>query len=449
MLKAEHVVIVGGGFSGTLLAINLLRHGSLKVTLVERDANRLGRGVAYSAAGAEHVLNVRAANMSAFPDQPAHFTDWLKQENLGQEQSFVTRRNYGAYLSALLRNVTAGAGDRLSLLTDEAVDIRCDAAGARIALRSGGVLHADVAVLAPGNLPPHRLPAFAGAVAPHYLDDPWKHDLSAGLTDADDVLLLGTGLTAVDCILSLAGSGFDGRIVAISRRGLSPRSHAPGSAWKPRTERPTGGGAALVRAVRNRAAEVGWRNAVDELRPFTQDIWRAAGDRQRQQFLRHLRPFWDVHRHRIAPPVAERLSALIDDGRLEIRPGKIADVERRESGLCVGVRPRGGDKVEKRLFSRVVNCTGPLGNLALTTDALLSGLHRRGEIRPDAMSIGIDVDQQCRALDRQGKPQDLLVVGPMTRGAHWEIVAVPDIRRQVWALARHMTNSHWVEAEGL
>jgi uncharacterized NAD(P)/FAD-binding protein YdhS len=450
MMKIDHAAIVGGGFSGTLLAINLLRHGALRVTIVERHADRLGRGLAYGAAQAEHILNVRAANMSALPDQPGHFVDWLKQRGLGQESTFATRRDYGAYLCAMLDDMRRTAGDRLTVLNDEAINLTLDTSGARLELRSGKRVAGDSIIIAPGNLPPHDLPAFTDLQGPAYADDPWAVDLAAGLTSADSILLLGTGLTAVDCALSLDSAGFEGRIIAVSRRGLAPRSHAPAPPFAPRRDRLQGNLPTLVRSVRSRADEIGWRNAVDELRPFTSDMWRAGSPAERSRFLRHLRPYWDVHRHRIAPAVAARLDAMRAEGRLHIRAAKVVAAAPDGDMISVDIRDRGRDSTERRKVARVVNCTGPLGDLGRTSDPLLQKLLACGAIRADPLAIGIDVDRQCHAISRDGSTQPrLFVVGPMTRGAHWEIVAVPDIRRQVWALARQITGAHWVEAEGL
>ncbi|MCI4591899.1 FAD/NAD(P)-binding protein [Sphingobium sp. BYY-5] len=450
MMRVDHVAVVGGGFSGVLLAINLLRHGTVRVTLIERRPDRLGRGLAYGAAQADHVLNVRAANMSALPDQPRHFTEWLQAQGLGQEGSFARRRDYGGYLCAMLDEMRTAAGERLTVLPDEVIDLTIAEDGAFLALKSGGTVAADVAVVAAGNLPPHDLPALVGQQRPAYVNDPWAADIGEGLTARDSVLLLGSGLTAVDCALSLESSGFEGRIIALSRRGLSPYAHTPTQPYAVRSDRPNSPASALVHAVRARAVEIGWRNAVDELRPFTQDMWRAASATERSRFLRHLRPYWDVHRHRIAPEVAARLDALRAQGRLEVRAAKVVASRTDGDGLKVDLRPRGREAVETLRVARVVNCTGPLGDLRRVKDPLLRKLFDRGDIRPDPLAIGIDVDRQCRAIDANGDAQErLMIVGPMTRGAHWEIVAVPDIRRQVWALARQITSAHWVEAEGL
>lgn len=117
--------------------------------------------MACGAAKEGHILNVRAANMSALPDQPDHFAYWLARERMEGEASFATRRDYGAYLCALLDEVNEGAQGRLATLTDDAVDLVRTKGGVRIMLRSGRHVNADIAALAPGNLPPHDLSTFA------------------------------------------------------------------------------------------------------------------------------------------------------------------------------------------------------------------------------------------------------------------------------------------------
>ena len=264
------------------------------------------------------------------------------------------------------------------------------------------------------------------------------------------MLVIGTGLTMVDVALLLEARGFTGKIVAVSRRGLLPRPHGPGQDWQKIAERPRTRASTLVRTVRDRAEQVGWRNAVDELRPFTQPMWANASEAERARFLRHLRPWWDVHRHRLAPEVHARLHALIDRGQLEVLAAKTLGFEEGPDGIAVTLRPRGQDAPRTILAQRIVNCTGPLGDLNRTREPLLQRLAERGLIRPDAAHIGIDVDNQGQTIAADGRANaNLYALGPMTRGAFWEIVAVPDIRTQTWAVARRLSNAHWVGGEGL
>lgn len=452
MSDARHLTIVGGGFSGTLLAINLLRHEGPRATLIERDPGRLGRGVAYSARQPTHLLNVRAANMSALPDHPDHFVRWLERNGLGDAASFASRAVYGRYLNDLLAEAGARFPGRLTILEGEAVGLEERPDGVAIRLADQTELGADLAVLAPGNLPPH-VPAEiarAGLDWDRFVADPWGSDPAEGLTGIDTVLLLGTGLTAVDAALALEASGFEGRIVALSRRGLLPRVHAVVGASAKLTERPPSRTVALLRSVRERARQQDWRLAIDELRPHTRGIWRAASMKERRRFLRHLRPWWDVHRHRLAPDVAARVDALREAGRLEVLAGKLVEVEPRGEGVSIRWRPRGEHAVQEMTVRRIVNCTGPAGDFARSGDPLLASLAEAGLIRPDPLHLGIDVDARQRAIDVDGRHHARLrVIGPMTRGGDWEMTAVPDLRRQAWDLARLLANAHWVGGEGL
>lgn len=451
-MPVEHVAIVGAGFSGTLQAINLLRHQGPRATLIERGS-RAGEGLAYGAAHPSHVLNVRAGNMSALPDDPGHFARWLERRGVADAASaFASRVTYGEYLREMLDAAIAGSGGRLAVRYGEVVDATETRGGLTLALSDGETIGADAAVLAVGNLPPHDPPGLADGALPDdlYKGDPWAADVADGLEADDTVLVIGTGLTMVDVALMLEARGFAGRIVALSRRGLLPRRHDKTSDWARIEERPATIASGLVRQLRERAVAVGWRNAVDELRPFTQPMWANASEAERARFLRHLRPWWDVHRHRLAPEVADRLAAMQARRQLHVLAGKTIAFAPEGGGVTMTWRRRGSDAQETMAVRRVINCTGPLGDLNRTTDPLLVALRARGAIRPDAANLGIDVNGVGQVIGASGRPSDrLYALGPMTRGAFWEIVAVPDIRRQTWDVARRLSNAHWVGGEGL
>lgn len=450
MLSTETVAIIGAGFSGTLLAINILRHDGPKALLIERDQTRIARGVAYGTYRPEHLLNVRAMNMSAFPDQPGHFSNWLARS--GIEAGFVPRRIYGAYLSDALRETMAEAPGRLTIVSGEAAAIDPGEREIGIGFADGSRVSADAVVLAPGNLPPHGLKQLEGLDPADgvYCPDPWAPAVTAGLGDSDTVLLIGTGLTAVDVALTLDANGFRGRILALSRRGLSPRAHDPAAPPATPVSRPHAMGAALVRHVRGRVKEIGWHAAIDELRPHTQNIWRSADVTAQKRFLRHLRPWWDVHRHRLAPAVAGKVAELEAEGRLQFAGGRIVKVAAVEGGADVTWRQRftGAETITR--VQRIVNCTGPQGDVLRTREPLLQDLAARGIIRPDPLRLGIDVDSRGRVVGSNGCPNErIFTIGPMTRGAFWEIIAVPDLRHQTWDLARWLSSAHWVGGEGL
>jgi uncharacterized NAD(P)/FAD-binding protein YdhS len=422
-MSRPKVAIVGGGASGALAALHLARAGTGPVRLIERE-RAPGRGVAYSTDRPEHLLNVPARRMSAFADDPDHFVRWFEAFG-GDAEAFAPRRIYGDYLAGLL---AAEAG--VELVRGEAVDV--DEGG--VTLADGRRIEADTVVLAPGNLAP-ATPIDTACLGERWVADPWAGDFASGLGDDDDVLLVGTGLTAVDAVLTLEALGFRGRILALSRRGLAPRAHGEREPMVAPQEDLPATCVGLLRRVRLRSREIGWRGAVHELRNVTQAIWRNASETERRRFLRHLRPWWDVHRHKIAPPVAERIAAVEAEGRLEFAAGRITGID----GGIVRWRPRGTDEVREFKAARVLNCTGPECDLARAGEPLLDALLAKGAIRADKLRTGLDVDDDCRVIGADGTASDtLFAIGPITRSAFWESVAVPDIRVQAAQLAERL-----------
>ena len=425
---SRRVVIVGAGAAGTLQALHLARAGAEPV-LVERG-DRPARGVAYGTNRPEHLLNVPARRMSALADDPGHFSRWFADRAGGTEEDYAPRMLYGDYLGELLDE------SGVPVVCGEAVDV----ADGAVVLADGRRQAADAVVLAPGNFRPATPRGIdPAALGDLWVDDPWAGGLD-GLGPKDVVFLLGTGLTAVDVALTLDAIGFRGRIVALSRRGLAPRSHGLREPMVAAREDLVPNCVAMVRRVRERTAEVGWRSAVHELRTVTQWLWGAADAEQRRRFLRHLRPWWDVHRHKLAPAVGATIDAMLAGARLAVAAGRLLSVTPVEGGAEVSFRLRGQDEVERLRAARIVNCTGPEPGIARAGEPLLDALLARGAIREDALGIGVDVDTDCRAIGADGVPSETLsVIGPVTRSTFWESVAVPDIRTQAAKVAARLT----------
>jgi uncharacterized NAD(P)/FAD-binding protein YdhS len=305
-----------------------------------------------------------------------------------------------------------------------------------VRLEDGRELRGDAAVLATGNGPPAPLEAPGVAeLGGAYVADPWAQGALQGVGPQDDVVLVGAGLTMIDVVLSLQERGWTGRALALSRHGLLPRTHGAGD--EERAGEPPGGEtlSQRLRAFREAARGPDWPTTMHRLRPHLQALWRDASDAERRRFLRHLRPYWDVHRHRTAPEVGGRIAALREAGRLEVAAGRLLAVEPAGDGFELRWRRRGGGD-ETALGSRLINCTGPRGDVSRSEDPLLRALLAAGKGRPDRHRLGLDVDEHGRVLDAGGRPQPrLFAMGPPTRGTFWEIVAVPEIRSQAVKLA--------------
>jgi uncharacterized NAD(P)/FAD-binding protein YdhS len=428
------VAVIGGGFSGTMVAAQLARRG-IASALIE-SGGRMGQGVAYATREPAHVLNVRAEVMSAWPDAPDDFTRAIEAEG-GSPKDFSERRRFGRYLRSILDEAVAAG--LVAPVEAEAVSATRDGDGWAIGLDDGRTVQARFLVLAIGNQEPAAMAVAVGISPERFVNNPWGAAAQVATAQAvasdANVLILGTGLTAVDLILALDANGHRGRIVALSRRGQMPRGHAPlEPAPVAEEELPLGNVLALWRWLRRRGAKVGWRAAVDSLRPHTRAIWQGLGAAEQDRFLRHARPWWDVHRHRIAPEVAERMKRLIGAGRLEVRAGRVRAMREVNGGLEVeiGRRPStslgtSGSLVER--FDVAFNCTGPLGAMTRTDNPVLKQMLGDGLVAIDRLGMGLDVDDR----DRAG--EGVWALGPLTKGKYWEIIAVPDIRGQAAAVA--------------
>lgn len=417
------VAIVGGGFSGAMLAARLAERGVDSI-LVERTGT-FGLGAAYSTVADEHLLNVRSNRMSAVDGRPDDFVRWLETHHPrhADPQGFSPRRLYGLYVQDRLAAAEAANPGRIERVTGEAEAIEASA----VRLRDGRVARADIVVLATGN----PVPMMAGTTR-SVVSDPWAPGVLDAIGEGDDVIVLGAGLSMVDVILSLEARGWRGRAVALSRRGLKPRAHAArhDAPITPTRALTTGPLSLRLAEGRRLARANGWRGVMEGLRPVTGDLWAQADSVTRGRFLRHLRPWWDVHRHRIADGVAATITRLEAEGRLTIVAGRIGQLRRDGASIAVDWRQRGGGERTPLTGRWVIDCTGPGHDAA--NDTLTASLLATGRARMDASGLGLDLDVRSRVRNSDGTPMPgLFVLGPPARAAFWESVAVPDIRRQI------------------
>jgi uncharacterized NAD(P)/FAD-binding protein YdhS len=444
-LAPIRVAIIGGGVAGTMTVLALAKIAAVgRITLLDRDG-RFGRGLAYSAVEKWHRINVPAYKMGGTcSEQPDGFIDWLAANGhaTGPDYStaFVPRRLYGDFLHAQLAELQSQA--RLDMRHDAALDIATFETGYRVATGSGDALDADLVFLCLGNHPPSP---FAGVEAsPRSITDVWApHALDPVAAD-DSVLVIGTGATAVDVVIDLVHRGVTREITMVSRRGLLPQVDVvpvvdphPVATWPVKTVR------ALLRGVRDdirRKAALGipWQSVIDSFRLQTSTLWKGFSDVERARFGRHVRSIWLVHRHRLAPDVAALLDRLQRDKRLRVVAGRIATTVATPSGHDVTIRARGGTSINLAA-NWILNCTGPEERYARIDDPFVQSLLASGHARPGPLGLGLDVDPQCRLLDRSGHAQSgLYAIGPATRGAFWEVTAATNIRQQALGVASQL-----------
>jgi uncharacterized NAD(P)/FAD-binding protein YdhS len=414
------VAIIGGGASGVLAARAITRDSAWRTVLISPES-RPGRGVAYGAAEPWHLLNSRAAAMSADTHDPGHLLRWCRARGHAAEPSdFLPRSLFGDYLAD---QFTHADRSRSAHHRATAIAVRADELGYLVTDDSGAETRAEHVVLALGN-PPPCVPSGVSEAARRdvaFVADPWAPGALDAVPVDEPVLLLGTGLTAVDVAMTLTRGSRRVPVEALSRRGLLPLAHPPRPAAPVALDLPAGATLApLVRAVRA-AVEAGadWTAVVDHVRTRADHLWENLEPAARERFLRHAQRYWEVHRHRMAPPAAARIASLRDQGLLRFRAGRLRSIEPHpDGGLTVLV-----DGSAPRRYGAVITCTGP-GPLPCSAGPLLAGLLADGLVRTGPHHLGVDTDANGQA--RPG----LWVVGPLRRGRLWEATAVPEIRAQ-------------------
>lgn len=442
------VAVVGAGFSGVAVAWQLL--GSLPagsaITLIN-GSGRFARGLAYGTKSADHLLNVPAARMSLAPAQPDHFLDWLRRDEpaLGGHE-FVSRQRYGDYLQSSLE-VRALDHSAVSLEQRVAVVKDCvpQAQGWRLDFADGSRTLVDTVILAIGHLPPRDPhPQLAGLRA--YVGDPWAGGVPADLAPDAPVALIGSGLTMLDMLITLRARGHHGAVLALSRRGLLPQSHRPNEApprpWSLQLSTPAGQPlhrlmrqfrAELVRA---QASGLDWRDVWAAFRPQTPAAWQALDSRQRRQFLRHVLPYWDIHRHRAAPQAHAVLTSDLASGRLRQAAGRVVAVREEGSRLRLSWRARGSRTTQDFDATCIVNCSGPSSAIDARSSPLLWRLQQTGLLKACPEGLGLQVDERYRLINAAGEPcAGLYYIGPHLRAQRWEATAVPELRDHAAELA--------------
>jgi uncharacterized NAD(P)/FAD-binding protein YdhS len=449
IMRDLDVLIVGGGFSGTMVATHLLRrHEGLSVGILERSSQP-GRGLAYSSPHRFHLLNVPAGKMSALPGDPEHFLRWA-QSNYDasvQPRSFLPRSLYGSYVGSLLEEAIADSNRaNFYWIQDEALSLQLRSSQLAVQRKNGPEISARAVVLAIGNFPPaDPRVAGLGPGSTLYFPFAWANNVLEDLPTNGSILLIGSGLTSVDLIMALRSKRFKGTIRVLSRKGMLPRRYRPAdpwpSFWDERSPRTAHGLLRLIREQIEIASERDstWRAVIDSLRPATQEIWQALPHDEKRRFLRHLRSHWEVHRHRIAPEIGDVLADMKAEGLVHTYAGRIIRYSEHSGIAKVSYRERFSRRKRTLKVNRVVNCTGSETDCRRIDDSLISSLFAQGLARPDPLFLGLDADEHGGLVDYKQMPSSsLFTVGPTRKGSLWETTAVPEIRSHAAELAEHI-----------
>nr|WP_315434729.1 FAD/NAD(P)-binding protein [uncultured Pseudomonas sp.] len=464
MEQSADILIIGGGLSGTMLAVQLLRlPGQRKILIIEPRAE-LGRGEAYSAVELGHTLNGNAARMSVDPDNSDDLTQWLTahiagggwpesaEQDVPVSELFPPRGLFGVYVQQRLaeaRAVGALQGSTVEHICAEAVDLQSDSGSMQLTLSDGRILRGSQAVLATGMFPAARTPQTQSSGLNAAALDPWDVAAMRELDPQSTVVIIGSGLTMVDAVVSLEQAGHRGPIEVFSRHGLLPHVRRQPPAWVDflaadhsiRTPRQ------LVRELRRHCRDaiaqgIDWQAPLDTVRAHIARLWSQATDVQRRQFVRHVRPWWESHHHRSPPLSAELIERLHKEGRLRIHAASFKGIEPGSGdAVTIRIRPRGEAETSTVSGAALINSSGVEYDWRRVARPLPQQLLARGLVRPGPLALGISAKDGA-VVGAEGRvSSQLFAMGPPLRGMWWESTAVTDVAAQAKALARRLVDS--------
>jgi len=448
-MTPPRIAIIGGGCSGVLLALQLLRRSiepPAEILIIEKSPS-LGRGLAYKVPSDRCKLNVPANSMGAFPENPEGFLTWLRATNHQVEPTdFVSRALFGDYLQHTFAQHRAQAsGVHVTHIQDEASDISYDQKNAtfEITLSQQSSQVADVCILALGNIARSTL---NGMPIDTIFSSPYDPKSYSNIRELQELLIVGTGLTAVDCVLEAEGRGFTGRYTMVSRHGYLPLPHETGTPTLGTLTTPAIADhsallslslRAITHLIAKESRERGSSQpSITALRPHLQTIWSLLSAWEKRQFLRHVRPLWEIHRHRIPRPHFDRLQDLIRSKRLYIHAGRLSAAERSDHGITVQIAP--SLWASPRYFGAAMLCSGPESDLTKIEMPLVRNLLRRGFLAPGELGLGAHPTKTT--LPESGRKRFKLI-GPLQRESLWEITAVRELRLEAEKLAQEIRES--------
>lgn len=439
------IAIIGGGFTGAALALKIVSKAQWPVEiLIFEPRQKLGAGLAYDTANPVHRINVPSAKMSVSSDDPLDFQSWLDTHGINHDDPagtgpdghyYARRQSFGDYVDDKIKPHIANG--RVRHIRQRVATVEKAQTGFHIATENGDVFHVDVAVIATSHPPPRAPEPLASFLFgnPAFIDDGSAPSALDGIKVQDTVLVVGNGLTAADIIATLLAKGHQGAISAISRRGLRSRGHSP-SPLEPfgdfvtipiHTAREL-----LVRirqAIRDAANyNIGWQAVIDGVRAQGQQIWRNLPLEEKRRVIRHLRPYWDVHRFRIAPQILQAIDGAIAIGQVQSFAASITSVSYFKGKICIGFQRGHKGQPGTAAFDKIVIATGPSHRDIIDRQPYIAKLARDGLAALHPTHLGLDVDESARLVGQDGVPTEgLYVAGPLARGRWGELMGLPQV----------------------
>lgn len=455
-MKAPPVIaIIGGGYCGAFTLLQLFRQTTkpVRVFLINKNYPAV-KGIAYGTEDRCHLLNVAAGKMSPFPEDPEHFVRWVRSQKSLKEYvteelmlAYLPRTVYGEYLQHVFDDALKNKPSfvECSLMQDEAKDLVPLIRKYKIILHFNKAITVDKIILATGNFPPAKIPIKDERFysSKNYYGNPWTGNSIEDMKPDETVFIIGSGLTMMDTALSIVKNGFRGKIVSLSRSGLLPLFHTK---RKPHLQllddlKPPHRLSHLYEIYFKHiqlAEKLGnpTEALMDAIRPKIQEIWMSLSLHEKIQFMEHVKPYWNVTRHRSARAVHESITELIEKNILQVMAGRLISIS--ETGNNIEIIFRDKKTLKNKIITahRVINCTGPETDITKIEDDLIRNLLKRGFIAPDELKLGVNALPDGTIIQRDNSLSSFLfTIGTNLKGILWESTAVPELRVQTQQLA--------------
>lgn len=446
--------IIGAGFSGVALAA-ALHHAStapLHLVLIDKSGE-FGAGDAYRTPYPFHLLNARVKDMSAYEHDPTHFERWLQGSaeaypyidiTSSLSTQFMPRFLYKSYLEDVLRAIERDTDSNITITRQaaEVTDVIYLDDFYHLVTPKGDII-VDKVVFCLGNAPASAFPFPVADDLPR-VDNPWHYTAVNDIPNHADVVIVGSGLSMIDAVLTLHHHGHEGKITVVSRHGLLPLPHTnnhaiPDLDWQasPDTLR------SLMRQVRDAsmklAAQGGdWRALMNVMRHQLPELWQQASKACRQRFIRHVLPYWNIHRHRVHQGLHDLLETLKAKKQLTVVSGRVEFAKMGE----VAIRERYTSQPSIHSADWIVNCMGSSLEWKPAIFPLLDRLLAQGMATLDDLRLGLAVTPFYELVNQQGEASpSCYALGPLVKGVAWETVAAPEIRKQCLKLSEALLTS--------
>lgn len=451
MIERKVIAIIGGGFCGTITAVNILKHQSkkFKILLIEKK-NNIARGLAYGIADENLLLNVPAANMSAIANDQSHFLNYCQKIYPSiQERSFVQRTLYGKYLEETLFSAIKNNEDSIEIINNEVIALHNNADHYKIEFKNKKIQNVDKVILALGNFEKD----LRTDIDKKFLIQPWDFAAIEKLDKDKTVAIMGMGHTAIDVLLKLTNKNKTRKVIIFSRRGLLPKSHE----LDPNPRIPNKNPSYLknlkpkilsyfqtlrstIKKYKN--DKINWRDILTELRPHTPSIFGLLPENEKKKFLNKIVPYWDIHRHRLPPETNLKLKELFNSKQVDKIAGHLEELIVKEDMLQVKIKLKKTNDIRDFLVDSFIDCSGPDYNLDKITSPLIKQLYKTGQIQPDNLRLGIKINETYQPINSNNHfNNNLYYIGPMLRAKYWEAIAIPELSQHCQHLATNIMNS--------